>query len=131
MLATAPAGKRAPVAGVAADVDDPRQHLDDAVAANGTQVAWLEGQLADLVAASASSNADDEHDPEGTTIAFERAQVTSLLRQARRSGEDLQRAVTRIAEGTYGVCEACGGQIGVDRLAARPDAATCIGCASA
>lgn len=131
MLATAPAGKRAPVAGVAADVDDPRQHLDDAVAANGTQVAWLEGQLADLVAASASSNADDEHDPEGTTIAFERAQVTSLLRQARRSGEDLQRAVTRIAEGTYGVCEACGGPIGVDRLAARPDAATCIGCASA
>lgn len=131
MLATAPAGKRAQVAGVAADVDDPRQHLDDAVAANGTQVAWLEGQLADLVAASASSNADDEHDPEGTTIAFERAQVTSLLRQARRSGEDLQRAVTRIAEGTYGVCEACGGPIGVDRLAARPDAATCIGCASA
>lgn len=131
MLATAPAGKRAPGAGVAADVGDPRQHLDDAVAANATQVAWLEGQLADLVAASESSNADDEHDPEGTTIAFERAQVTSLLRQARHSTEALRLAGARLVQGTYGVCERCLGPIGVDRLAARPDAATCISCASA
>ena len=108
-----------------------RQHLDDAVAANATQVAWLQHQLADLVAASECSNADDEHDPEGTTIAFERAQMTSLLRHARRSGEALQLAVSRLAQGTYGGCERCRRPIGDDRLAARPEAATCISCASA
>lgn len=109
---------------------DLRQHLTDAVAANATHRAFLEHQLADMVAASESSNADDEHDPEGATIAFERAQLTSLLRQARRSGEALQLAVSRLAQGTYGRCEQCTGPVGAERLAARPDAATCITCAS-
>ena len=106
-----------------------RQHLDDAGAAKATQVAWLEQQLVDLVAASEFSNADDEHDPEGATIAFERAQLTALLRHARRSGEAIQLAVARLAQGTYGRCERCSGPIGAERLAARPDAATCISCA--
>lgn len=110
---------------------DLQQHLEDAVAANATHAASLERQLADMVASSESSNADDEHDPEGATIAYERAQVSALLRQARRSGQDLQLAVSRLAQGTYGRCGRCGGPIGAERIAARPDAATCISCASA
>ena len=34
-----------------------------------------------MVAASRDSNADDEHDPEGATIAFERAQLRAILSQ--------------------------------------------------
>ena len=40
-----------------------------------------------------SSNADDEHDPEGATIAFERQQVVALLEQARRRLADVEAAL--------------------------------------
>jgi|ERR1700688_1030563 len=83
----------------------------------------------DIVAASADSNIDDEHDPEGATVAFERAQVTALLIQARGYLDDLDRALARLAAGNYSVCERCGVQIAADRLVARPAARTCIGCA--
>ena len=41
----------------------------------------LAGDYAGIVEASADSNADDEHDPEGATIAFERSQVDALVQQ--------------------------------------------------
>jgi hypothetical protein len=40
-------------------------------------------------------------------------------------------ALARLTAGGYGVCAGCGGPIGADRLAARPDAARCITCAAA
>jgi RNA polymerase-binding transcription factor DksA len=94
------------------------------------QIAALTRDHAGIVAASAESNADDEHDPEGATIAFEREQLSALLRQARARLEDLDRALDQLAEGTYGVCEHCGEAIAPERLAARPAARTCITCAA-
>src|SRR3954451_11319813 len=47
------------------------------------QVGALSRSMGDIIGASESANADDEHDPEGSTIAFERAQVAALLAQAR------------------------------------------------
>ena len=73
---------------------------------------------------------DDEHDPEGATIAFERAQVAALLERARRRLADVDLALARIAEGSYGGCERCGEPISAGRLAARPAARTCIRCAT-
>ncbi|WGL51018.1 TraR/DksA C4-type zinc finger protein [Nocardioides sp. BP30] len=84
-----------------------------------------------VVAASRDTNADDEHDPEGATIAFERSQVDTLVRQTRRRLGEIEAAVARLDAGTYGVCEVCGGPIGEGRLEARPAARTCIRCASA
>jgi RNA polymerase-binding protein DksA len=81
------------------------------------------------VAASRASNADDEHDPEGATIAFERQQVAALLEQARRRLADVEAAVRAVEAGIYGMCETCGRPIGEERLAARPAARTCIDCA--
>lgn len=43
------------------------------------------------------TSTDDEHDPEGTTIAFERAQVRSLLDQAKTDRAALQDATARLA----------------------------------
>ncbi|HEY5025279.1 MAG TPA: TraR/DksA family transcriptional regulator [Acidimicrobiales bacterium] len=83
-----------------------------------------------IVSASTDSNADDEHDPEGATIAFERAQVAALLSEARASLNDLDRALARLEAGVYSTCERCGDPIGSDRLAARPAASTCIACAA-
>ncbi|MEZ0578929.1 TraR/DksA family transcriptional regulator [Nocardioides sp. MH1] len=83
-----------------------------------------------MVAASRDTNADDEHDPEGATIAFERSQVGALVRQARAHLEEIDSAEARVAAGTYGTCEQCGRPIGDGRLEARPLARTCIACAS-
>jgi RNA polymerase-binding transcription factor DksA len=93
------------------------------------QIAALTAEFDEVVAASASSNADDEHDPEGTTIAFERQQVVALLDQARARLADVDAALARAAAGTYGRCAECGRPIAPERLAARPQARTCIDCA--
>ena len=89
----------------------------------------LTSEFDEVVAASRSSNADDEHDPEGATIAFERQQVAALLDSARRRLADVEAAVARRAAGDYGRCQACNRPIAPERLAARPAARTCIDCA--
>jgi DnaK suppressor protein len=94
------------------------------------EVAMLTGDLRGLFEASRASNADDEHDPEGATIAFERAQLTAVLDAARRRVADLDLALLRCAAGSYGICEVCGRPIPAERLAARPSAATCVTCAA-
>ena len=94
------------------------------------QVASLTADLNEIINASTSVATDDEHDPEGATIAFERAQVAAILDQARGRLADLDRAIVRLREGTYGRCEVCGQPIAAERLAARPAARTCIACAS-
>ena len=83
-----------------------------------------------MVAASRDTNADDEHDPEGATIAFERSQLGSLVRQARDRLDEIDAAVQRLSAGSYGTCESCGEPIGAGRLDARPLARTCIPCTS-
>jgi RNA polymerase-binding transcription factor DksA len=81
-----------------------------------------------IVAASADSNADDEHDPEGATIAFERSQVAALARQAEEQLTETDAALARLAAGTYGRCERCGRPIPAARLEVRPTARTCVRC---
>ena len=86
----------------------------------------LEADVALIVEASEGSNADDEHDPEGSTIAFERAQTSALAEQAVTHLREIAAAVHRLDEGTYGVCEGCGDAIPPERLEARPTARTCV-----
>jgi DnaK suppressor protein len=93
------------------------------------EIRGLERDLAALFEASRSSNADDEHDPEGNTIAYERAQLTAVLDATRRRLADLDDALARLAAGAYGICERCGRPIPPERLAVRPSARTCVTCA--
>ena len=93
------------------------------------QIAALSREFDGVVAASRASNADDEHDPEGATIAFERQQVAALIEAARRRLADVEAALGRRRVGTYGRCAGCGRPIAAERLAARPAAPTCIDCA--
>jgi DnaK suppressor protein len=94
------------------------------------RIAALTREFDGIVESAALGATDDEHDPEGATIAFERAQIVSLLEQARDHLADLDQAIRRIEAGTYGRCEECGQPITAQRLAARPAARTCIGCAT-
>lgn len=90
----------------------------------------LTRQWKGIVEASALGVNDDEHDPEGITVAFERAQVQGMLDQARIDLTDLDRAAERVREGTYWTCVRCAGPIADERLAALPAARTCITCAN-
>ena len=94
------------------------------------QIDALTREFDEVVAASRASNADDEHDPEGATIAFERQQVAALLRAARSHVADIDDAIARRESGTYGACERCGKPIPTERLEALPATRTCVGCAS-
>jgi RNA polymerase-binding protein DksA len=94
------------------------------------RIAALNRDRDGIIESSVSTSLDDEHDPEGATIAFERAQIESLLDQSRRHLSDLDRALRQLDEGGYGTCERCGRPIAPERLAARPTASTCISCAT-
>jgi DnaK suppressor protein len=94
------------------------------------RLAALTGDYDSVVAASLDTNADDEHDPEGATIAFERSQIGALVAQAREHLAEVDRAVSRLDDATYGTCERCGDPIPAGRLEARPTARRCVACAS-
>jgi DnaK suppressor protein len=111
-------------------VDGARERLEaERLEASG-RLAGLQADYDSVVTASRDSNADDEHDPEGATIAFERSQIGAVIRQLTVHQGEIDAAVARLAAGSYGRCERCGAQVGDDRLAARPTARTCIRCAA-
>jgi RNA polymerase-binding transcription factor DksA len=94
------------------------------------RVATLSGDLDRLIQSCAGANVDDEHDPEGATIAFERAQLAALLAASQQRLTALDEALARLAAGTYGSCQTCGRPIPAERLAARPATPTCLTCAA-
>ena len=93
-------------------------------------IATLTDDFDAVVEASREVATDDEHDPEGATIAFERAQVDAVLGMARAHLAELDRALERVRDGTYDDCQSCGRPIGKERLAALPAATSCVACAS-
>jgi RNA polymerase-binding protein DksA len=95
------------------------------------QVEQLQGLYDSIVDASRDVAADDEHDPDGATVGFERAQVGALLERAQQRVHELDDALERVDAGAYGRCEQCGREIPPERLTAVPTARTCVDCASA
>ena len=106
-----------------------REALDAERAETLQRLAGLEREFAGIVEAADSANTDDEHDPEGATIAFERQHVAALIGQARDQLAAIDAALRRLDEGGYGQCERCGQPIAPERLAARPTATRCVSCA--
>jgi DnaK suppressor protein len=94
-----------------------------------TRSAALTAQIAALAEQQALTTHDDEHDPEGVTIGFERAQILGLLAGARKELAALDRAESRLRAGTYALCLRCGREIPDARLEALPGAETCVACA--
>ena len=90
----------------------------------------LGADISSLITARQDSNSDDEHDPEGSTLAFERSQTDALLAQSTQRLAEIAAALARLDAGTYGHCVRCGGPIAVARLETRPYAPTCITCAA-
>lgn len=99
-------------------------------AATLERLAGLEREFSGIVGSAGAAGTDDEHDPEGATVAFERQHVAALAAQAREHLAATEAALRRLDEGSYGFCARCGRPIAAERLAARPAAATCVSCAA-
>lgn len=107
-----------------------RELLDADCRKTTARVAMLGRDRDEIVESSALTAPDDEHDPEGTSTAFERAHVQALLEQARTHLADLDLAFERLRDGTYGICARCGRPVALERLMVLPATKTCVVCAS-
>lgn len=66
-------------------------------------------------------------DPSARWSDYEAA-LEPISEQVRRELADIDAALMRIAEGSYGTCQSCGGPMGLQRLRALPEARYCVGC---
>ena len=112
-----------PSADLMRDLEQHRDRTQQLVAALGQEIA-------EIVDSAQLANVDDEHDPDGSTIAYERAKAAALLAAAERELVAIDQAVARARAGSYGSCTACGGPIATERLEALPTTGTCITCAA-
>ena len=69
---------------------------------------------------------DDQHPGEATRVTFDRDRDLSSLKRLENEMDEVQAALDRLEDGTYGRCEACGRSIGDDRLEALPAARYCL-----
>lgn len=70
------------------------------------------------------------HMADAGTEVFEQARDVSVARQLKRSFDDVEHALRKFDDGTYGICETCGTIIELARLEALPSARMCMRCQS-
>jgi DnaK suppressor protein len=70
----------------------------------------------------------DADPEEGDPDLYEREKSLALLRNLEEKLYDLSRALAMIEDGTYGLCEICGKEIGTERLEALPYTSYCLAC---
>ena len=109
--------------------NDPLALLEEQRAATERRAQELVASFDDIVEAASDVATDDEHDPEGHTIAWERQQVAALLRDARAELAEIDAAMERLDDGTYGRSATCGDEIAAARLHTLPATTMCIRCA--
>lgn len=68
---------------------------------------------------------------DGTTEAIGRFTDVGVANDLQSISERVERALAKLDEGTYGVCDRCGASIAAGRLQAAPESALCIECAQA
>jgi RNA polymerase-binding protein DksA len=96
--------------------------------------AELEQRLAQMLDRLASIKKDvtREHSGDSAEQAQERENdevVDAIGNETAQSIRDIQAAIERIDEGSYGICESCGKEIGEARLKIVPEATRCVNCA--
>jgi DnaK suppressor protein len=72
----------------------------------------------------------DENFADSGQVTAERGEVDALIASLLEALEDVDRAIGKIDDERYGVCESCGATIPAARLEAMPTARMCIACAS-
>jgi RNA polymerase-binding transcription factor DksA len=85
------------------------------------------GQLLDL---GVDRDSFDEGFADSGQVTAERGEVQALAGTLRETLQDIDAALGKMEQGTYGLCESCGRPIADARLEAMPAARLCIACAS-
>src|SRR6266542_4826026 len=92
----------------------------------------LRGQLTDLGASpdedSLESGDFDFGFADSAQSTAERGKVLALIDRLRGQLRDVERALRKMDEGTYGVCGRCGQPISPERLEALPYSTLCMSC---
>ncbi len=92
----------------------------------------LARQLEELGFAAGSGSAlnYDSNFADSSQVTAERGENEALVNELRNALIEVERALAKVEEGTYGICEKCGNQIAPARLEAKPAVRTCIDCAT-
>ncbi|WP_223164165.1 TraR/DksA family transcriptional regulator [Nocardioides mesophilus] len=108
------------------EVDEVRNELHADRDRLRSELNMAEHDLHDLMRDAGDGAGNDQADVGSTT--FERDHEMSLANNAREMLAQTERALGRIEDGSYGVCEQCGEPIGKMRLMAFPRATLCLSC---
>jgi DnaK suppressor protein len=73
----------------------------------------------------------DDNFADSAAATAERSEMLAFIDSARDRLADVNRALEKMDEGTYGICESCGEEIAEARLEARPLSVRCVRCAAA
>jgi DnaK suppressor protein len=98
-----------------------RQRLED-------ERARLLGEIKQFRITGGDNLGYGNHQADDATDAFEQAKELSLLQNSERVLAQVEAALTRFEQGTYGICERCGDHIDPARLKALPYAKLCMSC---
>lgn len=69
---------------------------------------------------------NDQHPADTGTETFEREKDIAILESLEHELHELEEALRRVDEGSYGTCEACGADLAPERLEAQPAARFCV-----
>ncbi|HEY3955478.1 MAG TPA: TraR/DksA C4-type zinc finger protein [Streptosporangiaceae bacterium] len=110
----------------AAEIAKVRGELEGEVAELRGEIAKTETEIAERMGDAVADAGDDPADVGAKT--FAREHELALTHNARELLSQNERALARISDGSYGVCESCGEPIGKARLQAFPRATLCVAC---
>ncbi|MGC5617175.1 TraR/DksA family transcriptional regulator [Georgenia sp. Z1491] len=124
-----PTEPRRPAADGALEVAPTAGGLDARRAEAAARLAEVEQELDALRSARRAGSDDDEHDPEGEPLSAQWSRLEGLRRMRLEALAAIDDALARRERGEGGRCTVCGNPIPPARLAVRPEATTCVGCA--
>jgi DnaK suppressor protein len=110
----------------AAEMDELRGELERDAVHLQEEIHGAEQEIVGLLRDGGDGAGNDQADVGSTTL--ERDHELQLANNARNMLNQIERALSRIDDGTYGVCESCGKAIGKGRLQAFPRATLCVSC---
>lgn len=92
------------------------------------EIAELDADLSESLEDSSEESPYDQHMAETAAVTLDREIDLTLQENARASLSQIDRALAKLENGSYGQCDKCGKPIGEDRLQAAPFATLCIDC---
>jgi DnaK suppressor protein len=110
----------------AAEIAKVRNELEAEIAELRSEIDKAETEIAERMGDAVADAGDDPADAGAKT--FAREHELALTHNARELLSQNERALAKISDGSYGVCESCGEPIGKARLQAFPRATLCVAC---